>query len=271
MLGLGAQGGSSEQQQEQSAQQKQQQPKAEEKKASKKKAQQPVELSSSPDAAAKNAPPAWGGAAASKPASRKSMSEIQKEEARAAAVAAMNRQGGRSSSSGWANVAAKGGGSTGWSGGAPQHPAAVMANPGGRQSQARSVSLQPTSSVAAANAQLAAASAQPGKVQRSTSATAADAADAFGAKMSPDFEKWCKDQMAKLNGTDDLTLVAFCMTLNDADEIRQYFAAYLGSTPQVNAFATEFISRKGGSQGKQDEWESTVPVKKGRKKKAGAR
>jgi len=276
MLGLGAQGGSSEQQQqEQSVQQKQQQPKAEEKKASKKKAQQPAELSSSPDAAAKNAPPAWGGAAASKPASRKSMSEIQKEEARAAAVAAMNRQGGRSSSSGWANVAAKGGtakggGSTGWSGGAPQHPA-VMANAGGRQSQARSVSLQPTSNVAAANAQLAAASAPPGKVQRSSSATAADAADAFGAKMSPDFEKWCKDQMAKLNGTDDLTLVAFCMTLNDADEIRQYFAAYLGSTPQVNAFATEFISRKGGSQGKQDEWESTVPVKKGRKKKAGAR
>ena len=108
-------------------------------------------------------------------------------------------------------------------------------------------------------------------MQRSNSISAADAADAFGAKMSPELERWCKEQMARLNGTDDLTLVGFCMTLNDAEEIRQYLTAYLGSTPQVNSFATEFLQRKGGLQGKQEEWESTVPVKKGRKKKAGAR
>ena len=89
--------------------------------------------------------------------------------------------------------------------------------------------------------------------------------------MSPSLEKWCKEQMQKINKTDDLTLVSFCMTLTDPEEIRQYLTTYLGSTPQVSSFATEFINRKGGSQGKQEEWESTVTTKKGRKKKAGAR
>lgn len=57
------------------------------------------------------------------------------------------------------------------------------------------------------------------------------------------------------------------MTLNDADEIRQYLTAYLGSTPQVNNFATEFIARKNGKS-RQDEWESaTTKGKKGKKKK----
>jgi hypothetical protein len=56
------------------------------------------------------------------------------------------------------------------------------------------------------------------------------------------------------------------MTLTDADEIRQYLTAYLGSTPQVNNFATEFINRKNGGKGK-EEWESTVKGKKGKKKK----
>jgi len=57
------------------------------------------------------------------------------------------------------------------------------------------------------------------------------------------------------------------MTLNDGDEIRQYLTAYLGSTPQVNNFATEFINRKNGGKGKQDEWESATKGKKGKKKK----
>jgi hypothetical protein len=86
--------------------------------------------------------------------------------------------------------------------------------------------------------------------------------------MSPAMEKWCKDQMARLNGTDDLTLVSFCMTLNDPAEIRQYLTAYLGSTPQVNGFATDFIAKRGmGSAHKQEEWESTATGKKSRKAK----
>jgi hypothetical protein len=87
--------------------------------------------------------------------------------------------------------------------------------------------------------------------------------------MTPSLESWCKEQMEKLNGTDDLTLIQFCMTLTDRDEIRQYLTAYLGSTPQVNNFATEFIRRKWGDNNKQEEWESAGGKKNARKKKGG--
>ena len=85
--------------------------------------------------------------------------------------------------------------------------------------------------------------------------------------MSPALEKWCKEQMMKLNGTDDLTLVGFCMTLTDPSEIRQYLTAYLGTSPQVNNFATEFINRKVGVKPAKEEWETTVTSKKKGKKK----
>jgi hypothetical protein len=227
-------------------------------------------VASKPAAVPAPAPAAWGGAAVSQP-KKKSMSEIQKEEAQKAAVAAMNRQTVRSSSGGWANVAAARGGSSAWTGGATkQQPAAevLSANPRG---QPRALSMQPNSATAA-NAQTAAHMQQAQRSKSLTGSGGIDPADAFGAKMSPALEKWCKDQMNKLNGTDDLTLVAFCTTLNDPDEIRQYLTAYLGSTPQVNNFATEFINRKGLGKEKQEEaWESTVSGKKGRKKKTGTR
>ena len=59
-------------------------------------------------------------------------------------------------------------------------------------------------------------------------------------------ETWSKTQLKKITGSDDLTLVHFCMTLADSSEIRQYLSLYLGSTPQVAAFANEFIQRKSG-------------------------
>merc|ERR1712127_559176 len=110
------------------------------------------------------------------------------------------------------------------------------------------------------NAQVANVS-QQGMSKRST------AMEEFGAKMTPALESWCREQMRKLNGSDDLTLVAFCMTLTDSVEIRQYLTAYLGSTTQVNSFATEFISRKNGANASQEQWETTSSNKKGRKKK----
>lgn len=76
----------------------------------------------------------------------------------------------------------------------------------------------------------------------------------------------------KLNGTTDITLVSFCMTLSDPGEIRQYLTAYLGSTPQVNNFANDFIQKRGlGGSAKQEEWETTGTTKKAKKKKAGGR
>lgn len=59
------------------------------------------------------------------------------------------------------------------------------------------------------------------------------------------------------------------MTLTDPIEIRQYLTAYLGSTPQVNSFASEFIKKKGGENGRQEEWESAGGSKKRGKKKGG--
>ena len=66
-----------------------------------------------------------------------------------------------------------------------------------------------------------------------------------------------------------ISQIAFCMTLTDPLEIRQYLTAYLGSSNQVNNFATDFISRKGGGNQKQEEWES-ANAKKGRNKKKGS-
>ena len=75
--------------------------------------------------------------------------------------------------------------------------------------------------------------------------------------------------MKKISGSEDLTLVSFCMTLNDPSEIKQYLTAYLGSTPQVNNFASEFILHKDGKKAQQEKWESAGATKKGRKKRGG--
>jgi hypothetical protein len=56
----------------------------------------------------------------------------------------------------------------------------------------------------------------------------------FGGKtMSKDLAEWCMSCMRRINGSEDITLLQFCMTLDSAVEIREYLAAYLGSTPQV--------------------------------------
>ncbi len=96
----------------------------------------------------------------------------------------------------------------------------------------------------------------------SSTASSSTPAEEFGATMSPALEKWCKEQMQKINGSDDLTLVGFCMTLPDANEIRQYLTTYLGATHQVNIFATEFINKRGLGN-KQEEWETPGSAKKG--------
>jgi len=215
--------------------------------------------------APKPVPPAaspWG--SASQPSRKKTMDEIQKEEARAAALAAMRQESSRPSGSGWANVAASKGGTSGWNSGAVRTaPAAVLGRPQIAQPTAPSpisVGGKNLNEVAALNMQTAPPP-QQGKGGKNSPA------DAFGAKMSPALEKWCKEQMMKLNGTDDLTLVSFCMTLNDPGEIRQYLTAYLGTGSQINNFATEFIHRKVGVTPARDEWESTVTTKKKSKKK----
>jgi hypothetical protein len=209
------------------------------------------------------AAPAWGGVKQNQP--RKSMSEIQQEEARAAAMMAAQRGNAPQPSSGWANVASKGT-SSGWTSGASPHIAAV---PPVRPVQASSQGQQATQN---ANTRKVAPVTQ--KQQHRSNSTVASSkssnpAEEFGITMSPALENWCKEKMMQINGSDDTTLVGFCMTLNDANEIRQYLTTYLGSTPAVNNFATEFINKRGlGS--KQEEWETPGSAKKGRKKKGKA-
>jgi hypothetical protein len=222
-----------------------------------------------PAPAATPAAAAWGGASKTKP--KKTMAEIQQEEGRAAALLAMqnaNNPAARQSSSGWANVAAKG--TTGWSSGTIKPSAAALAPnaaamtaAGPRPAQAMGNTQQPTQ--AGANRKVAPLTAQ----QRSVSTSSSTPAEEFGTSMSPALEKWCKEQMQKINGSEDLTLVAFCMTLTDANEIRQYLTTYLGGTAAVNSFATEFITKRGLGPKQQEEWETPGSTKKGRKKKAG--
>ena len=57
-------------------------------------------------------------------------------------------------------------------------------------------------------------------------------------------EAWCGEQLQKLTGSSDMTLIHFCLSLSDPSEIRSYFSAYLGAKPEVSHFATEFIKRK---------------------------
>ena len=48
------------------------------------------------------------------------------------------------------------------------------------------------------------------------------------------FAEWSISELKKLSNKDDhLTLIQLCYTLESAVEIREYFAEYLGSTPQV--------------------------------------
>lgn len=223
-----------------------------------------------PDQASpKPQPPAaspWGSAA--QPAKKKTMSEIQMEEARAAALAAQHRESSRPSGSGWANVAASKTGPSGWtSGTARAAPAAVLTRSQVSQPNAPAGSSPRTR--ANNNVDVAAINMQTAPQPSHTKGGKSTPADDFGAKMSPALEKWCKEQMMKINGSEDLTLVSFCMTLNDPMEIRQYLTTYLGPSPQVNSFATEFINRKVGVKPVKEEWETTVVSKKKSKKKAG--
>ncbi|KAK7231203.1 hypothetical protein SO694_00071155 [Aureococcus anophagefferens] len=71
---------------------------------------------------------------------------------------------------------------------------------------------------------------------------------------------WCKTQLKKINGSDDITLIQFCMTLTDNSEIRQYLSMYLGSTPQQAAH----------SDAPQAQGASSKSRRRGRRAKAGA-
>eukprot|EP00181_Compsopogon_caeruleus_P003516 CAMPEP_0184681608 /NCGR_PEP_ID=MMETSP0312-20130426/4586_1 /TAXON_ID=31354 /ORGANISM="Compsopogon coeruleus, Strain SAG 36.94" /LENGTH=1149 /DNA_ID=CAMNT_0027132563 /DNA_START=409 /DNA_END=3858 /DNA_ORIENTATION=+ len=67
---------------------------------------------------------------------------------------------------------------------------------------------------------------------------------AFGIKLSQEFMTWCRGEMRVLTGSQDTTLAEFLVTLQSAEEIRDYILHYLGSSQKTTMFAEEFIRRK---------------------------
>jgi hypothetical protein len=62
-----------------------------------------------------------------------------------------------------------------------------------------------------------------------------------------------------MNQSDDLSLIQVCYSMQSAVDIREYLADYLGSTPQVSLFATEFIKRKSFPSGQPSPTASANP------------
>lgn len=210
------------------------------------------------------AKPAWGGSASSAPnSSNRSLKEIQEEEARRIALKQQQmqqqmqaqqqqqqaqqqqqqqQQQSRAPPGSWASTAAQPNNGDGWniahkgrtnvSSSTPQAArSATKAKPVQAMSQARKPIMQSTPS--------------PDEQQADE-----DASVNFGKEMSRDMRKWCEGQVSKIGAT--MTLIEFCYSLEDASDIREYLRDYLGSTPQVSAFASEFIARKAGKVGGDD-------------------
>jgi hypothetical protein len=62
--------------------------------------------------------------------------------------------------------------------------------------------------------------------------------------MGAEMREWCAACLRRLNGSGDITLMQFCMSLQSAGEIREYLSEYLGSSAAVTNFASDFIKYK---------------------------
>ncbi|TMW57354.1 hypothetical protein Poli38472_003279 [Pythium oligandrum] len=204
------------------------------------------------------AAPAWGAAAtAAKPLqSSKSLREILAEEERLAAERAKRAEAAPTSSH-WMNVVA------GNSVAAPAVPKASRLGPvpasvlksTTRQSRASitgdatAAQKKPVTTPSKAESDASFWNFGAAQAAKGTPAQSTSPNNFGGSSVSSDFMSWCAKQLKSINGSDDLTLVEYCATLEDPGEIREYLAAYLGSTPKVSAFATEFIQRKKSAPG----------------------
>ena len=172
-----------------------------------------------------------GSSAANATGRKLSMQEIiaeeQKKSSSSIAEGVIRPAGGS-----WAN---KIGGGTG---GLPSMAAVVTPNP---TPAPRVEAVKQTSSVPAPAATRASKTAEV-----PIAAPVATGAD-FGTKgMGRAMSEWCQQQLKVVapNSGADLTLMEFLYSLQSPVEIREYMGAYLGSSPQISAFTTEFIKRK---------------------------
>eukprot|EP00884_Botryococcus_braunii_P000257 jgi/Botrbrau1/10231/Bobra.0362s0020.1 len=65
----------------------------------------------------------------------------------------------------------------------------------------------------------------------------------FGVRLSSDFRTWCRTQLRKLRGDDDLTLVYICMTLSANSEVAETIQQAI-TAPGVHQFIAEFMRRR---------------------------
>ena len=57
------------------------------------------------------------------------------------------------------------------------------------------------------------------------------------------FDEWCRAEMLKLSGSDDISLLDFCISL-DNSQVLSYLQDYLGQSKEVTNFAKTFIMKK---------------------------
>jgi len=198
--------------------------------------------------------PAWTNAA--RPSGGKSLKEIQEEEARQLAAKrehqqkiAKQQQQAASSSGVWASKTAVKEDDSLWEMNTSQDKGTWQKPKDGRTTVQSSHNAQPA-------------------MMASSTSSSSGSNDFGGKKMSPDMRKWCEGQVAKLGA--NMTLVEFCYALDDASDIREYLRDYLGSTPQVSAFASEFIQRKKGGKhsfSADDGGDKFIPATSKKKKK----
>ncbi len=70
------------------------------------------------------------------------------------------------------------------------------------------------------------------------------------------FEDWCASQIQNIAGRDvnhdDASLVQFCMTINDPEEVWENFKDHFGTTRAVTQFAADFFQRRKGGSTKEE-------------------
>jgi hypothetical protein len=78
--------------------------------------------------------------------------------------------------------------------------------------------------------QAAASSSSSSQVPSAGNTSTKDAKAFGGPSLGGGFYTWCEEQLRRLAGSDDMTLIHFCMSLDDPAEVRSYLSAYLVST-----------------------------------------
>ncbi|KAJ7514721.1 hypothetical protein O6H91_23G056500 [Diphasiastrum complanatum] len=59
------------------------------------------------------------------------------------------------------------------------------------------------------------------------------------------FRQWCEAEIKKLTGSNDMTLLEFCVSLPSISEAEEYISHYLGNDDKTQAFKVEFSRRRG--------------------------